>query len=104
MKQLIFGLMVLAASSVYAEEKICTVKGMHCKGCAESVEGKVCDKEKFSTCDIKITDEKKEIGSVHLVTKDKASKIDEKVLGTQIEDAGYKLDNCKSAPASKQKG
>jgi hypothetical protein len=104
MKQLIFGLMILAASSVYAEEKTCMVKGMHCKGCAESVEGKVCDTEKYSTCDIKIKDEKKEIGSVHLVTKDKAAKIDEKVLGTQIEDAGYKLDNCKSAPVPKRKG
>lgn len=104
MKQLIFGLMILAASSVYAEEKTCTVKGMHCKGCAESVEGKVCDKDKYATCDIKIKDEKKEIGLVHLITKDTAAKIDEKALGAQIEDAGYKLDKCKSAPASKQKG
>lgn len=104
MKRLIFGLIILAASSVHAEEKTCTVKGMHCKGCAESVEGKVCDNEKYSTCAITIKDEKKEIGSVHLVTKDSAAKIDEKALSTQIEDAGYKLDKCKAAPGPKKKG
>ena len=104
MKQMIFGLMMFAATAAYAEEKTCTVKGMHCKGCAESVEGKVCDQEKYSTCDIKIKDEKKEIGSVHLVTKDKSAKIDEKALGTQIEDAGYKLDKCKAPAAPKKKG
>lgn len=78
-----------------AEEKTCTVKGMHCQGCTEMVTGKVCGEgEVYSTCDVKVTDVKKEIGQVHLVTKDASAKIDEKALTAIIEDAGYKLEKC----------
>lgn len=101
--KLIFALLMIG-SAAYAEDKTCTVKGMHCKGCAESVDGKVCDKEKYSTCDISIKDEKKEIGAVHLITKDKDAKIDEKLLSKQIEDAGYKLEKCKPSVVAKKKG
>ena len=38
----------------HAEVKTCTVKGMHCQGCAEGVEGKVCDESKYSTCTVTI--------------------------------------------------
>lgn len=101
--KLIFALLMIS-SGAYAADMTCTVKGMHCKGCAESVDGKVCDKEKYATCDISIKDEKKEIGAVHIITKDKDAKIDEKLLSKQIEDAGYKLDKCKASTPVKKKG
>ena len=82
--------------SVFAETKTCVVSGMHCKGCQETVEGKVCDETKYSTCTVRIVDAKKKVGEVHLVTKDGTSKVDEKALGAVMEDSGYKLKECKT--------
>lgn len=103
MKHLLIVLLIGAGFGAFAEEKNCTVKGMHCNGCKEMVEGKVCDESKFSTCEIKIKDAKKEIGTVRLVTKDQSGKVDEKALGKVIEDSGYKLEKCETA-APKAKG
>ena len=80
-----------------AEEKTCAVKGMHCAGCVEMVEGKVCDEAKYSTCSVKIVDAKKEAGEIHLVTKDNKMKIDEKALGEVVKDSGYELKTCKGS-------
>lgn len=77
----------------YAEDKTCAVKGMHCADCAMTVKEKVCN-DKYSTCDVKVTSAKKELGSLHIVTKDKAQKIDETAIGTLIKDVGYSLDKC----------
>lgn len=79
-----------------AEEKTCEVSGMHCQGCQEMVEGKVCDESKYSTCTVKITDAKKQAGEVHLVTKDVKAKIDEKALSAMIKDSGYEMKSCKT--------
>lgn len=108
MKKIIF---VLATAgflqSAFAEDKTCAVKGMHCAGCTESVQGKVCEEGKYSTCDVKIKDMKKEMGEIHLVTKDTTAKIDEAAVGEAVKDAGYKLQKCtasKVKPAQKAKG
>ena len=85
---------VSTSTSAFASETTCIVKGMHCTACKEMVEGKLCDEAKFSTCDVKITDAKQELATIHLVTKDAAAKIDEKMVGAVIEDSGYKLEKC----------
>ena len=97
MKAILFTLL-LSAGLVHAEEKVCQVTGMHCSGCTENVEGKVCgDGSKFATCKATIIDAKKEIGEIHLVTKDPAGKIDEGAVKTAVKDAGYVFKACKAA-------
>ena len=85
----------MVISAVHAEDKTCAVKGMHCDACVEMVQGKVCDQNKYSTCDVKVLSEKKNMGQIHLITKDEKAKIDETAVGTAIKDAGYNLDKCK---------
>lgn len=80
--------------SAFAEDKTCVVKGMHCEGCTEMVQGKVCEEGKYSTCEIKITDEAKELGQIHVVTKDEKAKVDEKAIKAAVIDAGYKMQSC----------
>jgi copper chaperone CopZ len=92
----VLAVLLMTGFSAFAETKTCTVSGMHCKGCKEMVEGKVCDETKYSTCNVKILDAKKKIGEVHLVMKDSAAKVDEKALGEAMEDSGYKLKECKT--------
>ena len=87
-----------------ATETTCAVKGLHCTGCKEMIEGKVCDQAKYTTCDVSIVNADKKMGSIHLVTKDAAAKIDEKELGTIITDSGYKLEKCAAkAPGKAEK-
>lgn len=98
MRTLIFvGLLALSYGAT-AEETVCKVKGMHCKGCQEMVEGKVCDEKQFSLCQVSIVDTKKEIGEIKLTTKDPNAKVDQKFVGAKVTDAGYKLEGC--APSS----
>jgi hypothetical protein len=85
----------MVISTAHAEDKTCAVKGMHCDACVELVTSKVCDQTKYSTCEVKILSEKKTLGQIHLVTKDKAAKIDENAVGSAIKDSGYNLDKCK---------
>lgn len=86
---------------VSAMETTCDVKGMHCQGCTEMVEGKVCDEAKYSTCEVKVTDAKKKAGFIRLVTKDEAAVIDESAIGKIVSDAGYKIGKCKAPKAAK---
>lgn len=87
-----------------ATETTCAVKGMHCSGCKEMIEGKVCDQAKYKTCDVSIVNADKKMGAIHLVTVDDAAKIDEKALGAIITDSGYKLEKCTAkAPAKAEK-
>lgn len=86
---------VLLTSFAFAEEKTCTVKNMHCQDCADTVTNSLCkDKSIYSTCEVKIINKTKEVGQVHLITKDAAAKVDEKELGTIIDSSGYQLDKC----------
>ena len=96
MRFLLLALM-LSGLSATAEKKTCQVDGMHCQGCTEMVEGKICDEEKYSTCKVTVTDADKKKGQIELATKDKKSKIDEKALGAVIKDTGYKMKSCKTS-------
>lgn len=103
MKNILLAATLLLGSSAFAAETTCTVKGMHCTGCKEMIEGKICDESKYSTCDVKISDAKKKIGSIHLVTKENGATIDEKAIGTIVSDAGYKVEKCTAAKAPAKK-
>ena len=94
--------MLFVGFAASAEDKTCTVSGMHCSGCKEMVEGKICDETKYSTCEVKILDEEKEICQVRLVTKDAKAKVDEKALAAELKqvEPKYKL-SCKGAPSKK---
>lgn len=95
MKRLfLIAMMSNVLGAAYAEDLTCTVKGMHCTGCKEMVEGKLCDEAKYPTCEVKILDANKELGQVHLITKDNTAKVDQKSVSAIIEDAGYKLQKC----------
>jgi copper chaperone CopZ len=91
MRNVLIASLVLFASSVFAESKTFKVDGMHCADCAATVTEKLCDKKKYSTCDVKVIDEEKEIGQIKLVTKDKKAKIDMVKVAKIIEDEGYKV-------------
>lgn len=106
MKAIVFTLL-LATGYVQAEEKTCQLTGMHCTGCTEMVEGKVCgDGKKYTTCKARIVDEGKQMGEIHMVTKDPKGKIDEKALKAAVKDAGYVFKSCggkEEAPKEKSK-
>lgn len=103
MKNIFLFVIISLGYSAFAEETSCTVKGMHCEGCVEMVQGKVCDEAKYSICEVKVTDEKKKVGMIRLVTKDQSTKVDEKALGTIVEDSGYKLEKCATKASAKKK-
>lgn len=96
-------LMGLFVSGLHAEEKTCAVKGMHCEDCKEMVKSKVCDDTKYSKCDVKVLSAKKEIGEIHLVTKDDKAMIDESSIGAAVKDAGYTLEKCTMGKAKAEK-
>jgi cation transport ATPase len=98
--KIILASLLVVSSFAFAEEKTCAVKGMHCAACTEMVQGKVCDAAKYSICDVKLVNEKAELGQIHLVTKDKAAKIDEKSVDAAVTDAGYKLNKCSTVKAT----
>jgi copper chaperone CopZ len=83
-------MLVLFAGSAFAESKTFKVDGMHCEDCAAQVRAKLCDSAKYSTCEIKVINEKKEIGQVKLVTKGD-EKIDMEKVAKIIEDEGYTI-------------
>lgn len=77
----------------FAEEKNCTVKGMHCDACKDMVKDRVCN-DTYEVCDVSLKDKK---GMIHLKTKDAAAKIDEKALAQTMADTTYKVDKCTAA-------
>ena len=87
------------AGAAHGEEKTCAVQGMHCESCKEMVEGKVCEEGKYKTCDVKILNAKKELGQIHMITKEANDKIDEKSIGAMLTDAGYTMQSCKMGKA-----
>ncbi|HMN67581.1 MAG TPA: heavy metal-associated domain-containing protein [Bdellovibrionales bacterium] len=97
MKILILAALLTFGGFASAEETTCTVKGMHCQGCTESVEGKVCDENKYKTCEIKIIDAKKQIGQIRVEPKDAKANVDEKAISALVKDAGYEMQNCKKS-------
>lgn len=86
----------LSATLATAETGTFTVEGMHCSGCRKTIEAKVCGdaniKATAEKCEVKLTDEKKQIGEIMIVTKAE-NKIDVETVKKQLTAAGddYKL-------------
>lgn len=94
---LIVGL-ALVAGYASAEEKNCTVKGMHCEACVDMVKDRICEGQSaYETCEVTIKKgSKPKVGILHIKTKDAGGKVDEKALGTAMADTTYKIDKCSS--------
>lgn len=88
--------LTLSAALVSAETGTFTVEGMHCSGCRKTIEAKVCGdaavKATAEKCEVKLTDEKKQIGTITITTKPD-TKIDVETVKKQLKVAGddYKL-------------
>ncbi len=93
MKAILAGVVALFCMGAFAEEKNCTVKGMNCDHCVGTVKEKVCN-DQYETCEVTVQDAKAKVGMIHVVTKDKAAKIDEKAMGTAIADTSYTIGKC----------
>ena len=63
----------LISSAAFAETTTLTIEGMHCSGCKHEVAEKVCKNEKLKmdieSCEVSITNLKKQTGKVVLVSK-----------------------------------
>lgn len=75
------------SSLAFAEKKTLKVKGMHCKGCVEMVEGEVCEVQKFKSCKVKLASGEKNVGQIDLETEGKTP-IDLKAVKEKISAAG----------------
>ncbi len=98
MKSLMIAITLVSAIAV-AETGTFTVKGMHCSGCKDSVTKKVCEGEAgkdVESCTVNITNAKKEMGEVVIVTKP-GVKINEAAVTAGVKAAGdeYKITNVK---------
>jgi copper chaperone CopZ len=93
--------LMMGAGTLHAEEKTCAVKGMHCDECAMTVKSKVCN-DRYATCDVKVVSSKKQLGEIHLITKDRSAKIDEALIGNMMKESGYTLDKCSTKAADGQ--
>ena len=95
MKSVLIAL-TLISSAAFAETTTLTVEGMHCSGCKHMISEKVCKNEKLKadieSCDVSITNMKKQTGKVVLVSK-KDKKIDLAEAKKSISAAGeeYKV-------------
>jgi copper chaperone CopZ len=85
---ILIGMMITLQAT--AETKILKVEKMHCEDCVAQVKAKLCVEATYSTCEVKILDEKKELGQVTLVTKGK-DKVDLAKVTKIIEDEGYTI-------------
>lgn len=94
MKSIVVGLSLISSLAL-AETATITVEGMHCSGCKESVKAKVCGsdavKANAESCDVKLTDEEKQIGEITIVTKPE-KKVDMAAVEAGVKAAGeYKV-------------
>jgi len=91
MKSILVFAISLFTTLALAETGTFTVSGMHCGGCQKMVEAKVCKMEGVESCKVELTDTKKQIGKVTLITKD-GIKIDQTKVEAAITSAGeYKV-------------
>lgn len=51
-----------------AETHTFKVKGMHCTGCVESVEGEVCEAGKYKACKVGLVKGEKNVGEISIET------------------------------------
>jgi len=93
MKAVLIVFISLVCLPATAEEKTCTVKGMDCAGCADTIKEKVCN-DGYTTCEVTLKDEKAKTGQIHIVTKEKTAKVDPKMLTDLIKDTTYTVETC----------
>lgn len=78
---------VFSGSWAVAEKKTIKIKGMHCKGCVEMIEGEVCEAQKFKTCKVRLATGEKNMGEIELETEGKAL-IDMKKIKATVSEVG----------------
>lgn len=65
--------LTLIGSAAMAETTTYTVEGMHCSGCKHMISEKVCQNEKLKgdmeSCEVTLTNAKKQIGTVKITPK-----------------------------------
>lgn len=90
MKLVILLAVTVLTSSAFAESKTLTLEGVHCQDCVATLQEKICGDKTFATCQVKLINEKKELGQLKLTTKGDA-KIDMQKIAKIVEDEGYKI-------------
>lgn len=96
MKSIVLATALFASSFSYAATADLTIEGMHCSGCKKLISSKVCDdpaiKAASASCEVKLTDEKKQMGAIHIVSKPDTT-IDMARVEAQVKAAGsdYKV-------------
>ncbi|MBC7742801.1 MAG: hypothetical protein H7061_11420 [Bdellovibrionaceae bacterium] len=92
MKSLLL-LISLISVSAFAETTTVTVGGMHCSACKKEVSDHVCKNEKLqadlASCTVKLTDKKKELGTIVMVPKE-GKTVDMTEVNKLVEAAGEK--------------
>lgn len=72
----VFLSLILISSFAYAETVTLTIEGMHCSSCTKIITKNVCENEAIKknteSCEVKITDEKKQLGQIVIVSKKEA--------------------------------
>ncbi len=92
MKSLILVSLLSLGGFAFAEEKKCTVKGMHCEACVDMVKDRLCEGKGYDVCDVTIKkDSKPKVGTIHIKTKDKATKIDVAAMSESVKDTNYSV-------------
>lgn len=95
MKTLFLGF-TFVSSLVFAETATVSVSGMHCAGCKHEITEKVCNgseaKEKYESCSVEFTNQKKQKGEIKIVAK-KDVKVDLAQVKAGVKAAGedYKI-------------
>ena len=95
MKTIFLGL-TLISSLAFAESATVSVSGMHCAGCKHEIREKVCEsadaKEKYETCSVDFTNQKKQKGEIKITAK-KDVKLDLALVKAGLKAAGedYKV-------------
>ena len=96
-KLMILTLLLLVGSFSQAKPgetkaQVFAVKGMHCEACVSSIRKKICTEGTYASCDVALTDEKKQLGEIRITPKD-GQPVDVTKMRSQVSDMGYELKN-----------
>ncbi len=106
MRTLLFSLVMAFISVAIAESTTYEVDGMHCSGCKKMISKSVCKNDElaktFEKCEVRLIDEKKQIGQI-IITPKADQKLDLEKVSAAVKDAGdgYKVRVKSSAKESK---
>lgn len=88
---LAIGLSLIATIAFADSTTTVTVEGMHCSGCKDMVKSKVCDNPEIAknaaSCEVKLTNEKKQLGEITIVSKPETT-VDVELVKKQVKEAG----------------